>query len=587
MDRKGMRAFLCMLFVGALLLPVSALAQNTTIAFGGDNDTLYVADQTGNYILKQDLGDDVIAVDVSGNGRFIVAATTSTLYLFDRVSTGNVVQRWTKALNVSESYCGGWAGKESKSVSISASGAWIAVACTDALRVYTNAGALHWLSNGRQTCVSISESGNYIAASDCYSGFVDFYKICNNVPLWTVNIDAYWVMTSDEGYTFASSLNDIVYLFDVSGLVIWTYANPRWFGGDFIRVDITRNGKSCVAANDDPDDCCGCDLVYWNHMKDGVPGWSAADGVPTWIYTPSPDVGTNDYYTVAISTDGDYCGAGGSGVNTVTVPAAGPPPAQSFAAPGTQSEEYVYDGVYGGFVTASGRVDYFNVNTGNVWTDNVIGAGWVLRVIDLEYYLPLDVGLSNFEARFDGLAMQIAWSTASETDAAGFNILRSRSRNGDRMQVNDELIPAKGSTIEGASYAFTDKGITEDGTYYYWLEDVDLSGSSTVHGPVLASPDGGTDTPAAFRLAQNYPNPFNPITEIGYRLPVDCHVTLEVYNVLGQRVVTLVDAFQTAGDKVARWDAVDESGIAVTSGVYFYKLQAGNFSAIRKMVLLR
>ncbi|UCF06986.1 MAG: T9SS type A sorting domain-containing protein [bacterium] len=587
MDKKGMRACLCLLFLGALLLPVSALAQNTTVAFGGGNDTLYVTDQAGNYIYRNTLYDDVIAVDVSGNGRYIVAATRDTLYLFDRVSSGSVVQKWTKAITVSESFCGAWAGKESKSVSISASGAWIAVACSDALRVYTNSGTLHWQSNGQETCVSLSEYGNYIAACDCNFGWVDFYNIRSNMPFWTVNIDAFWVMTSDEGYTVASSRNDMIYLFDNTGLVIWTYANPRWSGGDYIRVDITRNGKSCVAVNDDSSDDNGCNLVYFNHMKDGLSGWAPADGIPQWTYTPTPDEPGNDYYTVAISTDGDYCGAGGALVNTVTVPAAGPPPVQNFPISGAQSVEYVYDGVYGGFVTYVGGVYYFNVNTGMVWADTVIGGDWSLRVIDLEYYMPLDVGLSNFEAHFDGHAMQIAWSTASETNAAGFNILRSTSRGGDRMQINDELIPAKGSTIEGASYAFTDKNVTNSGTYYYWLEDVDLSGSSTVHGPVLVSPGGGNDIPAVFRLDQNYPNPFNPITEISYDLPVDCHVTLEVYNVFGQRVATLVDAHQAAGTKVVQWEARDESGMAVTSGVYFYKLQAGSFSAIRKMVLLR
>ncbi len=92
--------------------------------------------------------------------------------------------------------------------------------------------------------------------------------------------------------------------------------------------------------------------------------------------------------------------------------------------------------------------------------------------------------------------------------------------------------------------------------------------------------------PIAFRLAQNYPNPFNPITEIRYDLPSDCRVTLEIYDILGRKLVTLVDEYQEAGCKAARWNGKNENGLEISSGVYFYKLRAGNFSDTKKMVLL-
>ena len=90
------------------------------------------------------------------------------------------------------------------------------------------------------------------------------------------------------------------------------------------------------------------------------------------------------------------------------------------------------------------------------------------------------------------------------------------------------------------------------------------------------------DLPETFMLFQNYPNPFNPITEIKYILPKSCQVRLEVYNLLGQKVATLVDKYQKAGYKTARWDASSFS-----SGIYFYRLQAGDFVQTRKMVLIR
>ena len=78
-----------------------------------------------------------------------------------------------------------------------------------------------------------------------------------------------------------------------------------------------------------------------------------------------------------------------------------------------------------------------------------------------------------------------------------------------------------------------------------------------------------------FALEQNYPNPFNPTTAINYQLPEDAHVTLEIYNTLGQQVATLVDGFVEAGNHRVSWNAID-----MPAGVYIYRIQAGNFSAI-------
>jgi hypothetical protein len=88
--------------------------------------------------------------------------------------------------------------------------------------------------------------------------------------------------------------------------------------------------------------------------------------------------------------------------------------------------------------------------------------------------------------------------------------------------------------------------------------------------------------PTAYGLFQNYPNPFNPTTEIAYDLPKGMHVTLTVYDVLGKQVAVLVNGIQPAGQQTVRWNA---SGVA--SGVYYYRLQAGDFSAVKKMMLSR
>lgn len=98
---------------------------------------------------------------------------------------------------------------------------------------------------------------------------------------------------------------------------------------------------------------------------------------------------------------------------------------------------------------------------------------------------------------------------------------------------------------------------------------------------IYAQEEGST-LPKTFALSQNYPNPFNPITVIRYALPRNCWVRLELYNILGQKVATLVDGQQKAGYKIATWDASSFS-----SGIYFYRLKAGDFMEARKMALLR
>ena len=93
--------------------------------------------------------------------------------------------------------------------------------------------------------------------------------------------------------------------------------------------------------------------------------------------------------------------------------------------------------------------------------------------------------------------------------------------------------------------------------------------------------------PERYVLEQNMPNPFNPETSIVYHLPEHAHVTLEIYNILGQRVITLVDEEQPAGSKRVKWSGVDQNGIPVPSGVYFYSARMGHFADTKRMVLAK
>ena len=88
--------------------------------------------------------------------------------------------------------------------------------------------------------------------------------------------------------------------------------------------------------------------------------------------------------------------------------------------------------------------------------------------------------------------------------------------------------------------------------------------------------------PTKFQLKQNFPNPFNPSTSIEYSVPYEDKIVLTIYNILGEEVVRLIDETQPAGNYAITWDAAN-----IASGIYFYKLQSGEISLTKKMLLLK
>jgi hypothetical protein len=100
--------------------------------------------------------------------------------------------------------------------------------------------------------------------------------------------------------------------------------------------------------------------------------------------------------------------------------------------------------------------------------------------------------------------------------------------------------------------------------------------------PVTSIDDKYNELPQDYYLGVNYPNPFNPKTIINYELPITNYVDLSIFDVLGQKVATLIETKQQPGSYQVEWDA---SGFA--SGVYYYRIQAGEFQDVKKMILIR
>ena len=97
----------------------------------------------------------------------------------------------------------------------------------------------------------------------------------------------------------------------------------------------------------------------------------------------------------------------------------------------------------------------------------------------------------------------------------------------------------------------------------------------------------GASLPTVFALHNNYPNPFNPITNIHYDIPEVSEVTLEIYNVMGQRVRTLVQGTHEPGRYQIVWNATNDLGQGLSSGMYVYRIQAGDFVSVKKLVLMK
>lgn len=240
-------------------------------------------------------------------------------------------------------------------------------------------------------------------------------------------------------------------------------------------------------------------------------------------------------------------------------------------------------------------------NTANADLTNAVAQGWfAMGIVDRDadtYFIDFDgwaqtnkpyltliyeyivpVELTSFTAAAVDNKVTLNWSTATETNNSGFQV----ERNNGSGFVTVGFVDGNGTTTEVKNYNFVDIGLTP-GLYSYRLKQVDFNGayeySNIVEVDVVA--------PKEFTLNQNFPNPFNPSTMITFSLAVDAKVTLKVFDVLGQEVMTLINNNLSAGAHEYNFDAAN-----LNSGVYFYRVDASgidgqNFTSVKKMILTK
>ena len=198
---------------------------------------------------------------------------------------------------------------------------------------------------------------------------------------------------------------------------------------------------------------------------------------------------------------------------------------------------------------------------------------------------PLPIQLSMFTADVceEGF-VSLKWKTLTETGNYGFEIQKSHNLLSSYETILNSFTAGQGTSQSPRTYTYVDSLVTP-GVWYYRLKQIDLDRSvhysDATRIEILTNSDRVAG-PKAFMVFQNYPNPFNASTTIRYGLPIRSYVSLSVFNTLGQKVATLVEGDQDVGYHSAQFDA---SGLS--SGIYIYRIAAGNRTQTRKIVLVR
>ncbi|MCP4705881.1 MAG: T9SS type A sorting domain-containing protein [candidate division Zixibacteria bacterium] len=213
------------------------------------------------------------------------------------------------------------------------------------------------------------------------------------------------------------------------------------------------------------------------------------------------------------------------------------------------------------------------------------------------------VAKSNFMLTRSVDNIYSGYSTYTRTYSEYAGELMSGFRGQEDVLVMQKTISGGGANILVYNVLYDNFVMTNFDTEYGTYFDIWAGGKTalimTLPGYLLAwdpNADASTDVednitdtnlPESYSLSQNYPNPFNPTTVISYSIPKRSDVSISIINLLGQKIKTIVNENQTAGKHTVNWDGTDQSGKAVASGIYFYQINAGDYTASKKMIMIK
>ena len=453
-----------------------------------------------------------------------------------------------------------------------------------------------------------------------YSGKILVQSITTKETLWTRVVDNVVRMfgtVDDSGNIYVSGT-----YYPLPNSAYWRTekyspdGNRLWFRlwdgdssfaynqGNWARRIIPYPGGGCVTVGSvthqnpwqDPNDL---DFAVMAYDAEGNRRWSMR-------WPPKPGWRRGDLWAAAWDQQG-YLILVGSGVATTIPPgtrkcfllkfwvpgvSAVPTPGISSLPPGTgrRKVEYRYR------VSTNSRPDifgglFYRLNKGPEWIEmDSVGVVKGTPAAGGNYFVSVALGFKDFP---DSVSTQ-QWVIAVEHNAppeilsqppegdikAGepyFYHLRSRDLNGDSLAFS--LSSPSWLSINPQGLI---SGTAEVGKWPCELKVMDGFGGTASQSWIIT-----VGPPTHFSLSQNYPNPFNSTTFISFRLPVEINVRLVIYNLLGQPVRTLINNWVQADYHRVAWDGRDEAGIVASGGLYFYRLTAGKFTDVKKMILLR
>jgi photosystem II stability/assembly factor-like uncharacterized protein len=440
---------------------------------------------------------------------------------------------------------------------------------------------------------------------------------------WTTQVSPY---SGDINEVVAPSLEHAIAGCDAGNVIVTTDGGNNWnliatgitgTNSDILAIDFINDNFGIVAAYNgtvatSSDGGFNWDIVStivgynpWDmDMVDSLYGWVAGtgqnisrttDGGLTW-QTQLSAGGLGTYGIsfidrnrgIAGGTSGNTFYTTNGGVNWI--PATTPPgntvwgihfvesPVLGTLGMTACASGYVYTSTDGGAnwmqeprYTISTFDDIYMTDAANAW---IVGNSGVI----LKYTEPANVPveLASFTALVRKNNVELSWTTASELNNSGFEVLRAAQNNQMRETVG--FVPGRGTTAERSTYNYVDKDLIS-GIYNYRIKQIDYDGSYTFYD---LNETIKIVSLYSFSLEQNYPNPFNPSTDIRYSIPEKSLVSLKIFDVLGNEILNLINEEMEAGNYEIKF-----SGAGLSSGIYYYQIKAGEYIETKKMILLK
>lgn len=226
-----------------------------------------------------------------------------------------------------------------------------------------------------------------------------------------------------------------------------------------------------------------------------------------------------------------------------------------------------------GSITSTVNILRTSGNPGDLTIDGVTNNSTNFGSLSSDGILPVE--LTSFTGSVSNNIVTLKWATATEVNNYGFDVERRVSNTENWQKIG--FVAGNGNSNSQKDYSYVDKNLAGGSTFTYRLKQMDNDGAFTYSDAVEV-----TLVPDKFELYQNYPNPFNPTTNIKFSLPEASRVVINIYNMLGEKVMELAN-----GEFDSGYQEVNLNATGLSSGMYVYSLETQNFKAVKKMVLMK